>query len=140
MATENGYRWYGESQIQRQASIVAYRAYGLPVARIVELLNQASEQPQPQLLRDHFKQLENEICQLRQQQKAIVAALREPELLENNMVSKDRWVEIMKAAGFDKTAMRLWHQKFEEMEPQEHQLFLESLGIGEEEIKHIRQL
>ena len=56
------------------------------------------------------------------------------------MVTKDRWVEIMKAAGFDEAAMVTWHQKFEEMEPNEHQKFLESLGINTEEIKQIRAL
>ena len=54
------------------------------------------------------------------------------------MITKERWVEIMIAAGFDEAAMRAWHQKFEEMEPDEHQLFLESLGIDSEEIKAIR--
>ncbi|ODN41314.1 hypothetical protein BGC07_17280 [Piscirickettsia litoralis] len=56
------------------------------------------------------------------------------------MVTKERWVEIMKAAGFDEAAMRTWHQKFEEMEPDEHQSFLESLGINSEEIKRIRNV
>ena len=52
----------------------------------------------------------------------------------------DRWVEIMKAAGFDEKSMVTWHQKFEEMEPEEHQKFLESLGIKAAEIKNIRNL
>ena len=56
------------------------------------------------------------------------------------MVTKDRWVAIMTAAGFDETAMRTWHQKFEEMEPNEHQKFLESLGISTEEIEVTRSL
>ena len=84
--------------------------------------------------------LENEIGILRQQQHAIVALLQEPELLENDMMTKERWVEIMKAAGFDKTAMTKWHQKFEQMEPEEHQKFLESLGIDADEIRRIRSM
>ena len=56
------------------------------------------------------------------------------------MVTKARWVEIMVAAGFDEAAMIKWHQAFESIEPQEHQLFLESLGIKEDEIKKIRAL
>lgn len=56
------------------------------------------------------------------------------------MVSKERWIEIMKAAGFDEPAMRTWHQKFEEMEPVEHRKFLESLGIEAKEIEKIRAL
>jgi hypothetical protein len=46
----------------------------------------------------------------------------------------------MKASGFSSDDMVKWHQNFEEMEPKEHQLFLESLGIDAEEIKKIRSL
>lgn len=56
------------------------------------------------------------------------------------MLDKNRWVEIMKAAGLDEATMRLWHQKFEQLEPQGHQQFLEFLGIEAEEIKRIRAM
>lgn len=56
------------------------------------------------------------------------------------MLTKNRWVEIMQAAGFSEQEMQNWHKKFEEMEPIEHQAFLESIGINEEEIKRIRAL
>jgi len=138
--SDNGYRWYGEEEVERLESIVAYRSYGIPVADISRLLNREEGTSQSQLLREHFNQLEQEINQLRQQQRAIVALLQEPGLLETRAVTKDRWVAIMRAAGFDDEAMTIWHQKFEEMEPGEHQKFLESLGIDEGEIKQIRAL
>ncbi|WP_250655768.1 MerR family DNA-binding protein [Alkalimarinus coralli] len=138
--SDNGYRWYGSDEVERLALIVSYRSYGIPVASIATLLDHQKGASQPQLLRDHFKQLEQEITQLRKQQQAIVALLQEPQLLEENRVTKERWVEIMKASGFDEDAMRRWHQKFEEMEPDEHQKFLESLGIDADEIKRIRLL
>ncbi len=136
----NEYRWYGDSEVERLAAIMSYRSYGIPVADIGDLLDRKNGKSQSQILKDHFNALEKEINRLRKQQKAIVALLQEPELLEENMVNKERWVEIMQAAGFDEDAMRKWHQKFEEMEPAEHQTFLESLGIAEEEIKRIRSL
>lgn len=138
--TDNGYRWYGDAEIKRLEAIVAYRSYGLPVASIEELLDRRRGRSQTAILRNHFDVLENEIGILRQQQHAIVALLQEPELLENDMMTKERWVEIMKAAGFDKTAMTKWHQKFEQMEPEEHQKFLESLGIDADEIRRIRSM
>lgn len=55
-------------------------------------------------------------------------------------MNKARWVEIMTAAGFTQEDMLKWHQKFEQMEPEEHQKFLESLGIDPEEIAKIRAL
>lgn len=136
----NGYRWYGDREIKRLKIIVSYRSYGIPVANIGTLLDRKQGISQFQILRDHLNELGKEINLLRKQQKAIVALLQEPELLEENMINKERWVEIMKAAGFDEAAMVTWHQKFEEMEPNEHQKFLESLGINAEETKQIRAL
>lgn len=138
--SDNGYRWYGDEEIRRLEAILAYRSYGISVSSIRGLLDHNSGMSQSQILRDHFNHLEKEIGQLREQQRAIVTLLQEPELLEQNMVTKERWVEIMEAAGFDDAAMVKWHQKFEEMEPNEHQMFLESLGISPAEIEVIRRL
>ncbi len=55
------------------------------------------------------------------------------------MISKDRWVEIMRAAGLNDQDMENWHRQFEKMEPEAHQEFLESLGIQPAEIRQIRE-
>jgi len=138
--SDNGYRWYGDSELERLRVIVSYRSYGIPVANIGSLLDRKEGASQFQILRNHLDELGNEISVLKKQQKAIVALLKKPQLLEENMVTKKRWVEIMIAAGFDEPAMHTWHQKFEEMEPEEHQKFLASLGIDAEEITAIRNL
>ncbi len=138
LRSDNGYRWYGDTEIERLEAIIAYRSYGIPVASIGELLDWQEGVSQVDILRGHFNDLEKEISLLRTQQRAIVALLNEPKLLEEHMVTKERWVAIMKAAGLDEATMIAWHQKFEEMEPDEHQKFLESLGIDAEEIKSIR--
>lgn len=138
--TENGYRWYGDSEQERLEAIISYRSSGMPIAQILDLLDRKQGPSQFQILKDHLHKLGSEIELLKRQQKAIIAFLQEPKLLEKNMVTKERWVEIMKAAGFDEKGMITWHQKFEEMEPREHQNFLESLGIDAAEIKEIRSL
>ena len=137
--SENGYRWYGENEIQRLKTILSYRSYGLPISSIRTLLAQEGKS-QAEILKDHFNELEREIQNLRSQQKAIVVLLQEPQLIEDNIVTKERWVQIMQAAGFSENDMVTWHQKFEEMEPDEHQKFLESLGIEQDEIGRIRAL
>ncbi|ASI94307.1 MerR family transcriptional regulator [Vibrio rotiferianus] len=137
--SENGYRWYGENEIQRLKTISSYRSYGLPISSIRTLLAQKGKS-QAEILKDHFNELEREIQNLRAQQKAIVVLLQEPQLIEDNIVTKERWVQIMQAAGFSENDMVTWHQKFEEMEPAEHQKFLESLGIEQDEIGRIRAL
>jgi len=55
------------------------------------------------------------------------------------MITKDRWVAIMRAAGFSETDMHRWHREFEKEAPAEHQEFLEFLHIPAEEIKTIRE-
>ena len=135
--SENGYRWYGEKEIALLGAITSYRSYGLPVASIRSLLNRTG-MSQTQILKDHFNELEGEIQNLRSQQKAIVVLLQAPSLLEENIVNKERWVEIMAAAGLTELDMVKWHQKFEEMEPEAHQKFLETLGITDDEIIRIR--
>ena len=55
------------------------------------------------------------------------------------MISKDRWVAIMRAAGLKEQDMHNWHIQFEKMEPEAHQEFLESLGIKADEINRIRE-
>lgn len=137
--SENGYRWYGEKEVSLLGDIVAYRAYGLPIASIKSLISQKA-QTQPQILKAHFNALEREIQVLKAQQKAIVALLQEPYLLEENIVNKERWTQIMAASGFSENDMVKWHQTFEQMEPEEHQKFLESLGIAQDEIVRIRAL
>ncbi|PAW11334.1 MerR family transcriptional regulator [Vibrio sp. V1B] len=137
--SENGYRWYGEKEMQRLKTISSYRSYGLPISSIRTLLAQKGKS-QAEILKDHFNELEREIQNLRAQQKAIMVLLQEPQLIEDNIVTKERWVQIMQAAGFSENDMVTWHQKFEEMEPAEHQKFLESLGIEQDEIVRIRAL
>lgn len=58
---------------------------------------------------------------------------------ENDMITKDRWVEIMRAAGLSDDDMHNWHRQFERLEPDAHQEFLESLGIDSNEIQKIRE-
>ena len=113
----------------------------MPIKDIASLLNRNEGVEHERILRNRFASLEREIQTLRQQQKAIVMLLETPTLStveEQQMVNKDRWTEIMKAAGFDDKAMHNWHRQFEKMEPEAHQEFLESLNIDKDEIVEIR--
>ena len=137
--SNNGYRWYGDEEIKRLESILAYRSFGVPVTTIASLIDHQDDHTQEQILHEQFNSLEREIQSLRQQQKAIVTLLEQPELLEQNSVDKDRWSEIMKAAGLNAQDMKNWHRQFEMMEPDAHQAFLESLKIDKDEIQQIRK-
>lgn len=69
---------------------------------------------------EQFNNLANDIQTLTQQQQAIVVTLQAPEMLEEKVVSKEHWIEIMK--------------------PLKHLEFLESLGLTSDEISQIRHL
>ncbi|OMH38833.1 MerR family transcriptional regulator [Motiliproteus sp. MSK22-1] len=137
--SENGYRWYGSDQIERLERILTYRSVGVPVSELNGLLQRKDDVGSAQLLWDQFHNLEREIKKLRQQQRAILKFLDNPMVLEETMVSKERWVEIMKVSGMSDEAMHNWHRQFEKMEPDSHQEFLESLSIEDEEISRIRE-
>ncbi|GIU05007.1 MULTISPECIES: MerR family transcriptional regulator [unclassified Shewanella] len=64
LRADNGYRYYGEAEDKKLAAIVSYRAYGLSVANIATLLNGENALEQPQLLKEHFNQLEQEVAKL----------------------------------------------------------------------------
>jgi len=54
------------------------------------------------------------------------------------MLNKEQWIKLMEATGLDDAAMRKFHQQFEAMSGNDHQEFLEILGINKEEIRKIR--
>lgn len=121
------------------------------------------------MLERHLHSLEREIESLKKQQRQVVSLLeqitsrtslrgsgvrkaRRPgaqlkgrkkpkpfSTQENDMVNKERWTEIMRAAGLSEEDMHNWHRQFERLEPEAHQEFLESLGISAEEIRDIRE-
>ena len=136
--SDNGYRWYGEKELKKLETILAYRSFGVPVASLRPLIDRDDDAVHERILQDRFKALEDEIRALRRQQEAIVALLEQPSFTEQEMIDKDRWTDIMKAAGLDEQDMKNWHHQFERMEPDAHQEFLESLGIDADEIGKIR--
>ena len=162
------YRLYGPADVERLKRICFFRSMGIPLKDIARLLTQTENAgPTAAILEHRLESLEREIAARHQQQREIVRLLEQlavskvlekrgpgkrptkaPRLAtakdtlqskENAMVNKERWVEIMRAAGFTEQAMRQWHRSFETMEPDAHQEFLESLAIPADEIARIRQ-
>ena len=135
--SEKRYRLYGDKEIKRLKAIVAYRSYGVPIKDIVGLLDENQGLRQETVLRKQFSALETEIQTLRQQQKTIITLLEEPALLKQQSLDKERWREIMKAAGIDEDVMENWHQQFEKMEPDAHQAFCKTLEVDKDQINQM---
>lgn len=167
--SDGNYRLYSAGDVQRLRQICMYRQMGIPLKQIGQLVDRhgGGDSATESMLQRHLQSLEGEIESLRKQQRQVILLLeqitsrtskggsgkrrsRRPgaqskglekpqQLMENDMITKDRWVEIMRAAGLSDDDMHNWHHQFERLEPDAHQEFLESLGIDAGEIRQIRE-
>ncbi len=136
--TASNYRVYGERELERLRLIRVYRDTGLSLADIRVLLDRSGTQASA-VLRRRLVEIDAEIDRLRGHQRAIARLLpRAGALGRRDVITKDKWVEIMRKAGFSRDDMHRWHAEFERSAPAEHQEFLEFLHIPGDEIESIR--
>jgi DNA-binding transcriptional MerR regulator len=136
------YRCYGEPDVRRLLQIRAYRNAGLKLEDIRAILNTGSDRPGGDasgVLKRRLLELDAEIRTLRAHQQAILKLLEHKALGKAKMITKEKWVSIMKACGFTNEQMHRWHAEFEHSAPEEHQEFLAFLHIPQEEIATIRK-
>jgi DNA-binding transcriptional MerR regulator len=132
------YRLYAESDLRRLRQICVYRGAGLKLGDIRSLLDETRSDAAGVLQR-RLVELSGEIEKLRDHQRAIARLLKDTDQLRRvPMVTKEKWVEVMRAAGFTEDDMHRWHAEFERSAPREHQEFLEFLHIPPEEVRSIR--
>lgn len=133
------YRMYSDADLARLREVCAYRASGLKLGDIRSILDRPRSEAAGVLQR-RLREIAGEIEMLREHQRAIARLLGETNRLRRNrMVTKEKWVEIMRAAGFSEEQMHRWHREFEKAAPAEHQEFLEFLHIPSAELKKIRE-
>jgi DNA-binding transcriptional MerR regulator len=133
------YRRYTEKDAARLKQICTYRDAGLKLADIRALLERPENDPSS-VLKRRLAELNTEIERLRDHQQQILKLLRaKSSLWRTKDVTKEKWVAIMKAAGFNEDDMHRWHKEFEKSAPTDHQDFLEYLHIPAEEIGKIRE-
>lgn len=135
------YRCYSESDAERLSAIRAYRNAGLTLDDIRVLLKTRFLRggDASQVLQRRLIELDAQINALRAHQQAILKLLDSKALRKAAMITKDKWVSIMKACGFSEDQMHRWHAEFERSAPEEHQEFLEFLHIPAAEIQAIRR-
>jgi MerR family transcriptional regulator, thiopeptide resistance regulator len=138
--SNSGYRIYSAADARRLEQICLHRKMGISLKEIATLLHEPDSNAPVEILQRRLQSLDRDIAELRRQQSSIVAILKEESIYKGDeMITKERWVEIMRAAGFNEKDMHNWHHQFEKMEPDAHQEFLESLGIKSAEIAKIRE-
>ncbi|MCC6750592.1 MAG: MerR family transcriptional regulator [Deltaproteobacteria bacterium] len=136
--TAAGYRLYGEADMRRLEAICRYREAGLGLREIQQLLDGGSGRT-VELLERRLEELNGEIAALREQQRLVVALLKNPSRLGSaRALDKAAWVALLRSTGLSEEDMRRWHVEFERLSPLGHQDFLESLGIPAPEIDAIR--
>lgn len=138
----SNYRYYDETDVRRLLEIRSYREAGLTIKDIRAILGTKSNHSGSKaagVLKRRLLELDAEVATLRGHQQAILKLLQSKALGKAKMISKEKWVSIMKACGFTNEQMQRWHAEFERSAPAEHQEFLEFLHIPAPEIATIRK-
>jgi DNA-binding transcriptional MerR regulator len=134
-----GYRLYSAADAERLRQICHYRKAGLPLGSIQRILD-APDRTLAQALRRRLAELRREMDRLRDQQRFILGLLESSDVAAHEgPMTKRRWVQLLRAAGFSEADMDRWHADFERLSPEEHLEFLEFLGIPQPEIERIRE-
>ena len=136
--TRGNYRAYAEADLERLRRIRRYRNVGLSLEAIRTLLDQPRSAAAGVLER-RLVEIDGEIETLRGHQRAILRLLRRGRSLDRSeAMTKEKWVAVMRRAGFTEDDMGRWHAEFERSAPGEHQEFLEFLHLEPREIARIR--
>jgi len=140
--TSAGFRLYKEEDLGRLELVCRYRAVGMPLSEIRRILDPEEEGDSPVVnaLHRRLTDLNKEIATLRRQQQAVLDLLGADGGAEGQAraMTKEKWVALLRSIGMSDAEMTGWHVAFERQSPEAHQDFLESLGISEAEIRHIR--
>ncbi len=133
------YRQYGDRYLSCLRQICSYRSAGLKLADIRTLLAEPKRAEAASVLKRRLAEIGEEIERLKEHQRAILRLLEHrTTFVRRKDMNKEKWVAIMKAAGFADDDMRKWHKEFERAAPEDHQEFLEYLKIPKSEIDRIR--
>jgi DNA-binding transcriptional MerR regulator len=141
-----GYRLYGEPELERLRAIRRLRDAGLALVDIGTLLTSLDasapwkDSRPAELLEKRLLGLCQEAERIRKQQHLLARLLAVPSFPRHRQRwSKAEWVALLRRAGFDEEAMRMWHIEFERDSSEEHAAFLKSLGLKSAEVAEIRR-
>jgi DNA-binding transcriptional MerR regulator len=137
--SKGNYRQFGDKHLSCLRQICCYRGAGLKLADIRTLLREPKRAEAAAVLKRRLAEVGAEIERLKEHQRAILRLLEHQTIfLRRKDMNKEKWVAIMKAAGFADDDMQKWHKEFERAAPEDHQEFLEYLKIPKNEIDRIR--
>jgi DNA-binding transcriptional MerR regulator len=136
--THANYRLYSNSDIIRLERILLFRNAGMSLDDISILIDKPIDEIEKALEKRLFS-INKEIQALRKQQQLIINLIsHQGDIAKTRILTKNRWVEMLRAAGLDDSGMWQWRREFEHLAPETHQDFLESIAISDDEILNIR--
>ena len=140
-----GYRLYGAQEQARALAICGYRAAGLSLTTIRQLLvtpegHQGRSPQASEWLKARLLGISEDIERLRDQQRRLALLLTQPGLQDRAALrDKAAWVQMLREAGFSEADMQQWHAEFEAESPGDHAAFLRALGLSRSEVAAIRR-
>jgi DNA-binding transcriptional MerR regulator len=137
--SNSNYRLYSNSDIKKLERIIQFRTAGMSLIVISEIIDKNIDEIEV-ALEKRLISINKEIQALRNQQHVIINMIRnQGSIKKSRIITKEKWVEMLKSAGLDEDGLWEWHTEFERSSPEGHQDFLESIGISSEEIASIRK-
>jgi DNA-binding transcriptional MerR regulator len=134
------YRLYTGVDRQRLEKICHYRKMGLSLKAIREILD-APDNMMGNVLKQRLQEIHRQIQALQNQQRVIRNLIGHPSFSDMATgLNREKWTTLLRASGMTDQDMLQWHMEFERLFPDDHQAFLESLGIPRDDIKAIRAL
>jgi DNA-binding transcriptional MerR regulator len=130
----SGYRLYSGEDKSRLERILAFRALGLELKRIGELLDLPDESPAGALLRRIFE-INDKIAELRAQQRGILDLLETKGGMKVGPSLIRSLEELGAGAGITEDNYRALHEAFESASPAEHRRLLGLLGFADSDIE-----
>jgi len=134
------YRLYTGVDRQRLEKICHYRKMGVSLKAIREILD-SPDNRMGDVLKQRLQEVDRQIQALQNQQRVILNLIGHPSFSSLPAgLNREKWTTLLRASGMTDQDMLQWHMEFERLFPDDHQAFLESLGIPRDDIKAIRAL
>ncbi len=131
----NNYRLYTEEEAEALERIIMYRDLGIPLSRIKEIV-ETQDSPISEALIARLNKIQRELVQLKQQEELILRVLTQEVLVgKGPSFTKESWSDMLSQLGYKEEQMLEWHRQFEVDSPPEHNRFLKTLGMSEDEIQ-----
>ncbi len=138
--TRANYRLYTAADRRKLERICTYRRTGMALRDIGTILATGVKGTGTALLEKQLDELDAQIEQRQRQQQMIVQLLGSGRLPPaGSGLDRDKWAALLRASGMSDDDMMQWHIQFERLFPDDHQAFLDSLGIPDDEIALIRK-